>query len=196
MINPAPRIGEGEGLTVLDLPQNYFELFDLPVSYALDARRLAERYRDLQAATRRGRFGVSLDLIEGVSAQASTQVGEAYRTLKDPQERARYLLALHTGEAERESATTVDGSSLMEEMELRAALSEAQSSPNPRAALASIMTLLAEQSLALDKELECLFEDPHPGNLETARGILGMRALLERGWRDAEALEASLCARP
>lgn len=196
MINSAPRIWECEDLAVLDLPQNYFELFDLPVSFALDTRLLAERYRDLQAATRPHRFGASLDLVEEVSVHASTQVSEAYRTLKDPQERARYLLALYTGEAARDGALVVDGSSLVEEMELREALSEAQSSPNPRAALASIMTQLAERSLALDKALECLFGDPCTENLEAAREILGKRRLLDRCRRDAEALEAGLYPRP
>jgi molecular chaperone HscB len=177
-------------------PENYFELFDLPVAFALDARRLAERYRDLQAATRPERFGTSADAARPAPLQAVNQVNEAYRTLKDPQERARYLLALHTGEAGTDNASSTDGSSLLEQIELRETLSEAQSSPNPGAALATIMTQLAERSLALDKELESLFADPSAENLEAAREILRKLQFLDLCRRDAEALEARLQARP
>ena len=188
----AARLWDGDDLAVLDLPENYFELFDLPVAFALDTRRLAERYRDLQAVTHPDRFGASPDAPRAVPLQASNQVNEAYRILKDPQERARYLLALHTGEAGTDSESSTDGSSLLEQMELREAMSEAQNSPNPRAALATILTQLAERSLALDKELESLFADPSPENLEAAREILRKLQFLDRSRRDAEALEAGL----
>lgn len=192
----AARVWDDEDAAATELPLNYFELFDLPVAFALDAGRLAERYRDLQAATRPDRFGASPDT-QGIGPlQVATQVNKAYRTLKDPQERARYLLALHTGEAGTDSESSTDGSSLLEQFELRETLSEAQSSPNPRAALATIMTQLAERSLALDKELECLFADPSPENLEAAREILRKLQFLDLCRRDAEALEAGLHPRP
>lgn len=192
----AARLWEGEGVAAPELPANYFELFGLPVAFALDARRLAERYRDLQAATRPDRFGASLEANRVVPLQVATQVNDAYRTLKDPQERARYLLALHTGEAGTDSESSTDGSFLLEQIELRQALSEARSSPNPGAALATIMTQLAERSLALDKELESLFADPSAENLEAAREILRKLQFLDLCRRDAEALEARLQARP
>lgn len=192
MRSSVAQLWDGEDLRLAALPENYFELFDLPVSFSLDARRLAERYRALQAATRPDRFGASPDIAHAVPLRASTQVSEAYRTLKDPQERARYLLALHTGEPGTESAPSPDASFLVEQMDLRQSLSEAQSSPNPRSALASILTQLAEQSLALDKELECLFAEPSSENLETAREILRKLQFLDLCRRDADALACSL----
>lgn len=188
----AARLWYGEGVAAPELPENYFELFDLPVAFALDARRLAERYRDLQAATRPDRFGASLEANRVLPLQVATQVNEAYRTLKDPQERARYLLALHTGAAGTDSESSTDGSFFLEQLELRETLSEAQSSPNPGAALATVMTQLAERSLALDKELECLFADPSSENLEAAREILRKLQFLDLCRRDVEALEAGL----
>jgi molecular chaperone HscB len=188
----AARLWEGEDLALPELPENYFELFDLPVSFALDTRRLAERYRDLQAETHPDRFGASPDLAHATPLRPSDQVGEAYRTLKDPQQRARYLLALHTGEPVPEGASVTDGSALLEQLEFQETLSEAQSSPNPGAALARILTQLAERSLALDKEMEALFADPSSENLEAARTILRQLELLDRCRREAEALASSL----
>lgn len=195
MATSALRPWEAQDLALLELPENYFELFDLPVAFALDARRLAERYRDLQAATHPDRFGASPETPQTDPSQASSQVNAAYCTLKDPFERARYLLSLHTGDAGTGSDTRTDGAFLMEQMELREALAEAQSSSNPGAALATILTQLAELSLALDKELGCLFADPSTENLDAARDILRKLQLLDRCRRDAEMFEAGLQAR-
>jgi len=173
-------------LASLEFAGNYFELFDLPVSFSLDARRLAERYRDLQAATHPDRFGVSPEIANAVPPQALKQVSEAYRTLKDPQERARYLLALHTGVSPEHIRSRADGSFLVEQMELRECISEARSSSNPEAALARVLTQLAEQSVALDKELQFLFAEPSSENLEAAREILRKLQFLDLCRRDAE----------
>lgn len=187
---------EGEDLAALELPENHFELFDLPVSFALDARRLAERYRHLQASTHRDRLGMAPDLPHSAPQRAADQVSEAYRILKDPRERARYLLALYTGEPDSEAAPLADGPALLEAMELRESLQEAQGSSNPHAALASILTQLAERRLVLDKELEPLFADPTSVNLDAARRILRKLELLERCRRDAKAMASRLDIRP
>lgn len=181
----ALRPRQGRDLASLEFAGNYFELFDLPVSFSLDAGRLAERYRDLQTATHPDRFGVSPEIANTVPPQALKQVSDAYRTLKDPQERARYLLALHTGAPAEHIRTCADGSFFVEQMELRECISEARSSPNPGAALATVLTQLAEQSLALDKELQLLFAEPSSENLETAREILRKLQFLDLCRRDA-----------
>jgi molecular chaperone HscB len=177
---------------VLDFSKNYFDLFDLPLGFAVDAKRLAERYRALQAVIHPDRFAVAADQEKRVSLQASTQVNEAYRTLKDPLARARYLLELHTGDPSTGNETSKDGAFLMEQMELRETLAEAHSSPNPRAAVASVLTHLAEQSAALDKELEGLFAHPTTEHLEAAREIVRKLQFLDKCRRDAEELETAL----
>jgi molecular chaperone HscB len=177
---------------VLDFSKNYFELFDLPQGFVVDAKRLAERYRTLQAVTHPDRFVVAAEHEKRVSLQASTQVNEAYRTLKDPLARARYLLTLYTGDPGTDSETSKDGAFLMEQMELRESLAEAQSSPNPHAAVASVLTHLAVQSVALDKELAGLFADPSPTNLLAAREIVRKLQFLDKCRRDAEDLDAAI----
>jgi molecular chaperone HscB len=177
---------------VLDFSKNYFELFDLPLGFTVDAKRLAERYRALQAVTHPDRFAVAADDEKRLSLEASTQVNEAYRTLKDPLARAKYLLELHTGDPGTDSETSKDGAFLMEQMELRETLAEAQTSPNPRAAVATVLTHLAEQSVALDKDLAGLFAAPSPASLDAARELVRKLQFLDKCRRDAEELDAAI----
>ncbi len=181
--------------SLLDFSKNYFELFGLPLGFAVDAKRLAERYRALQAVTHPDRYAVSADHEKRVSLHASTQVNEAYRTLKDPLARAKYLLELHTGDPGTDSDTSKDGAFLMEQMELRETLAEARNSPSPGASVARVLTHLAEQSAALDKELAGLFAEPSEDNLAAAREIVRKLLFLDKCRRDAEELETELVCR-
>ena len=180
------------GLALLELSKNFFELFDLPVAFAVDAKRLAERYRTLQAVNHCDRLPITAEVERPASIEASNQFHEAYRTLKDPLARAQYLLRIHAGDADMPGDNGKDGAFLMEQMELREILAEAQNRPNPQAAAASVLTQLAEQSAALGKELEGLFADPSAGNLEAAREVVRKLEFLDRCRRDAEVLETAL----
>ncbi len=174
---------------MLDTSKNYFELFGLPTRYAVDAKHLAERYRALQAITRPDRFAATVDQERRGSTRASVRFNDAYRTLKDPLERARYLLGLHTGHRGDDRENTRDGGFLMEQMELRETLAEAQSSPDPNTAVAQVLTHLAERSVALDKELEGLFAEPSTENLAVARELVHKLQLIDECRRTAENLE-------
>lgn len=177
---------------MLDYSKNYFELFGLPLSFAVDAKRLAERYLALQGLSDPDRFAVAADHEKRVPYRASTQVKEAYRTLKDPLARARYLLGLYDPDPGAECDTRPDGAFLMERMELGAILAAACNGPNPGAAVARVLTQLAERSAALDKKLEGLFADPTEANLATAREILRQLEFLDLCRRDAEGLDVRL----
>ena len=74
--------------------QNHFELFGLVPGYALEPERLERAYLEIQARIHPDRFAHAGDAERRASMQWTTRVNEAYRTLKDPVERARYLLEL------------------------------------------------------------------------------------------------------
>ena len=84
---------------MLDFTRNHFELFGLPVRYAIDAAALERAYRELQRKVHPDRHASAGDAERRLALQAAARVNEAYRTLADPVERARYLLALHGIEA-------------------------------------------------------------------------------------------------
>jgi molecular chaperone HscB len=109
---------------VLDFSRNHFELFGLPVGFALDRELLAERFRALQDAVHPDRFARASDQERRLSMQASTRVNEGFQVLKDPLQRALYLLGLHPDPSAE--AVPQDPGFLMEQMELRETLADAQ----------------------------------------------------------------------
>lgn len=131
---------------------NHFELFGLAPSFALDAGALDRAFRDLQARVHPDRFAHAGDAERRASMQWSTRANEAYRLLKDPVERARYLLALHGVDAGFETDTAMPGDFLMRQIELREALDEAKAGQDA-AALDALKRDLAAESRALEAEL-------------------------------------------
>ena len=106
--------------------QNHFELFGLEPGYALDPERLERAYREIQARIHPDRFAHAGDADRRASMQWTTRVNEAYRTLQDPVERARYLLELKGVDVAFETNTARPADFLGRQLELREALELAQ----------------------------------------------------------------------
>ena len=79
----------------MDLTQNYFEIFGLPVDFSVDQARLSSRYLTLQKHLHPDNFIASTDQEKRLSMQWSTLVNTAQATLKDPLKCAIYILQLH-----------------------------------------------------------------------------------------------------
>ena len=77
------------------LTQNYFELFNLPEKFQIDSVKLQENYRSIQKEIHPDRFATSTENEKTQSMIKSTQVNDAYQTLKSPTKRAKYILSLH-----------------------------------------------------------------------------------------------------
>jgi len=110
--------------------QNHFELFGLEPGYALEPERLERSYLEIQARIHPDRFAHAGDADRRASMQWTTRVNEAYRTLKDPVERARYLLELKGVDVAFETNTTMPPDFLGRQLELREALELAQGQKN------------------------------------------------------------------
>jgi molecular chaperone HscB len=104
---------------------NHFELFGLPPRFDLDLSALDARYRELQREVHPDRFASAPQAEQRASMELATRVNEAYRTLKSPVERARYLLSLHGVDPQFETNTAMPADFLAQQMELREALEEA-----------------------------------------------------------------------
>ena len=102
--------------------QNHFELFGFEPAYALDPERLERTYRDIQAKVHPDRFAHAGDAERRASMQWTTRVNEAYRTLRNPLLRARYLLELNGVQAALETNTSMPPGFLMLQMEQREGL--------------------------------------------------------------------------
>ncbi len=108
-----------------NIAQDHFSLFGLPSAYVLDAVALERSYRDIQARIHPDRFVNAGEAEKRASMQWTTRVNEAYRTLKDPVLRARYLLEQAGLDVGFETNTAMSPAFLMRQMELRESLEDA-----------------------------------------------------------------------
>ena len=129
--------------------KTHFELFDLDPAFALDPEDLDRAYRDIQSKVHPDRFVRASDAERRASMQMTTQVNEAYRTLKSPVQRAKYLLELNGVDVGFETNTAMPKKFLMGQMELREQLEEAKSV----AALQALQQNLSVQKKSLQMQI-------------------------------------------
>jgi len=76
------------------LSSNFFELFELPVSYDVELNQIQKKYMELQKQVHPDRFANASDAEKRLSMQQTSWLNEAQATLKNPVSRATYLLKL------------------------------------------------------------------------------------------------------
>jgi molecular chaperone HscB len=135
------------------LAQNHFELLGLPARFAVDPGSLDRGYRELQSQVHPDKFAAATGADRRVAMQWATQANEAYRTLRDPLERARYLLRLKGYDTEEETNTAMPPDFLMQQMEWREAVAGARGARDA-AALARLRAELAEAKHEMLRLLE------------------------------------------
>lgn len=135
--------------------QNYFELFDLPVSFDIDLELLADRFRELQQRLHPDKFVTSSEQERRLSIQHASRVNDAYQALRNPLKRAQYLLE-HYGYSAEQNASTMDNAFLMEQIELREELAEIPAQGNPETALDAYLNKVDvfEKELVLNIKLQ------------------------------------------
>ena len=142
----------GWGLS-LNFTKNHFELLGLPLAYAVDSARLESGYRQLQSQVHPDRFAAAGEAERRVAMQWAARANEAYRTLRDPVGRARYLLGLKGFDTGEETNTAMPPDFLMQQMEWREAVAEARGARDA-ARLASLRTELQGESADMLRQLE------------------------------------------
>ncbi len=111
----------------MNLQSNDFELFELPLVYALDRAVLDERWKVLQREVHPDRHAAADAQTQRQAMQWSVRINEAYQRLKDPLQRAAYLCELHGAPIQAENNTAMLPAFLMQQMEWRESLEEAPS---------------------------------------------------------------------
>jgi molecular chaperone HscB len=127
--NP-PRLFLSSSMTP-DFSKNHFELFNLPIAFAIDTAELDRAYREVQREVHPDRFTIASDAEKRLAAQWATRANEAYRTLKSPLNRGRYLLRIHGVDTEEESNTAMPVDFLMQQMDWREAVVDARREGSP-----------------------------------------------------------------
>lgn len=117
----------------MKLDSDDFELFGLPRRFALDPAALDTRWRALQGEVHPDRFAAQGTAAQRVAMQWAVRVNEAYRHLKDPIQRAVQLCALNGVAIDAEDNTAMPPAFLMQQMEWREALDEADTAEQVQA---------------------------------------------------------------
>ncbi|MEJ2896094.1 Fe-S protein assembly co-chaperone HscB [Bordetella avium] len=114
---------------------DYFSLFGLPSKFAIDAQALEEAWRLVAARVHPDRYATASAAERRVAMQWAARANEAYRLLRDPMLRARYLCESAGRDLQTESNTAMAPAFLMQQMEWREMLDDARHDERARAAL-------------------------------------------------------------
>ncbi|MEO8487883.1 MAG: Fe-S protein assembly co-chaperone HscB [Betaproteobacteria bacterium] len=153
---------------MLDFTRNHFELFGLPVRYALDESALDDAYRALQRTVHPDRHAGSDDAAKRMALQAAARVNEAHRTLADPVDRARYLLSLRGVDAFDETDTALDVDFLERQLDRRERAAEAAEAGDT-GALEALLDEVRRESASAQTALGSMLDAPTPSSESRGR---------------------------
>ena len=111
----------------MNLQSDDFELFGVPRRFAQERSALDARWKELQREAHPDRHAASGAAAQRQAMQWSVRINEAYQRIKDPMRRAAYLCELHGAPIRAEDNTAMPADFLMQQMEWREALEDADS---------------------------------------------------------------------
>ena len=113
----------------MNLQADDFELFGLTRQFAQDRAVVDARWKALQREAHPDKFAAQGAAAQRVAMQWSVRINEAYQRLKDPLKRAAYLCELGGAPVNAHSNTAMPAAFLMQQMEWREALDDAEAVP-------------------------------------------------------------------
>ena len=154
----------------VNLQSTDFELFDLAPQFAQDRAAIDARWKDLQREAHPDKFAAQGASAQRLAMQWSVRINEAYQRLKDPLKRAAYLCELHAAPVNAENNTAMPAAFLMQQMEWREALDDAQS-PADFEALEAQVSAARQQTLTHCAQLLDVAHD-YPQAVQQVRALM------------------------
>lgn len=155
---------------------DHFARFGVERDFDVNEAALETAYFELQRKLHPDRFATKSGREKAFSQSQAVAVNEAYETLRDPLRRAAYMLSLNGVKADIDKETTIsDPELLMESMEAREALAEAETAEDA----AAIMRSTTESMRACERDLSAAFgagDMENAGKLTTRLKYLGKLA--------------------
>jgi molecular chaperone HscB len=153
--------------------QHYFALFGLSPAFDIVLKTLETNYRKIQSESHPDRFVTASSAEKLASMQMATLANEAYQTLKNPANRAKYLLELHGITAINDNNTAMPMQFLMQQMEWREALEEARAAKDI-ATLEDLFHEMQAESKSLQADLTQLLDEKkdYSNATETTRKLI------------------------
>jgi molecular chaperone HscB len=168
---------------------NHFELFGLPATFAIDAKALDEAYRALQAEAHPDRFAGGTDAERRAASEQSARINEAYKVLKNPVERGRYLLTLRGVDAFDETDTRLPVDFLEAQLVRRERAAEAAETDDIETLEEVLSEVRAEVRDRQDKLAQLLSD---PSQTEAAKAGVRELRFLAKVAEDVDAMLAAL----
>jgi len=170
----------------VSVSQDYFSFFGLPRKLSIDTADLQTRFYELSRQYHPDRFARSSADKQQNALDATAGLNDGYRILRDPIQRAEYLLAQEGFDIGEQRSKDVPPELLEEVFELNMLLEE---TPD-RDELEQARTKFQAMQVATDQELESLFgrydASEDRGVLQSIRGILNRRRYIQNLVRDVE----------
>lgn len=165
----------------MNIDADDFTLLGLPKAFQLDRAQLDAAWKALQAQVHPDRFAADGAAAQRIAMQWAVRVNEAHQRLKDPLKRAAYLCELHGAPVNAENNTAMPPAFLMQQMEWREALDEADNLED----LDQISDQVARSRREVLQKCEQLLDAAH----DYTGAVAQVRALMfiERFGRDIEA---------
>jgi molecular chaperone HscB len=179
-------------MSLPDFQQNYFQLFDLPMDFALDQAQLGARYRKLQREMHPDRYAGASAHEQRLAVQYSALINEAYATLRKPLPRALYLLEFAGLSRESIAREPVDGGFLIAQMELREKLEAMEGLVDPETALDHLVTEVRQDVAALRQQFSQAYA---AGKMSPAASACVKMQYLDKLLAEAEQIESRLIDR-
>jgi molecular chaperone HscB len=160
--------------------RSHFELFGLAPAFGLDPAALEASYRRIQSQVHPDRFAHAGDAERRASLQWTTRVNEAYRTLRDPVQRAKHILELHGVDVAFETNTQMPPEFLVQQLELREELEQALAARDA-AALDALRNRLSSSRKRLELQIGEAIDGrkDHAGAAELVRKLMFLHRLDE-----------------
>ncbi len=155
---------------------NYFELYNLPAQFEIDLDKLKQHYQTLQKLTHPDKFASASEQQKRMYLTKNSQVNDAYSVLRMPVARGEHLLELRGIELANEQDTVGDVGFLMEQMEWREALEDADS-------IKVLEQLVADNHKTIQKQeyeiAQLLLKNTESDNHEAAQELRKMKFMIK-----------------
>jgi len=165
--------------------EDYFQLFGLPAKFAIDRDALDATWRRLASRVHPDRHATAGAAERRVAMQWASTINDAYRILKTPIERARYLCEAAGCDLQAESNTRMNGEFLMRQMEWRERLDEVRGLGNPVQVQAIYDDILASRH-ETEQAVAHLIDEQH--DFEQAAGKVREWMFIEKLLAEAQVL--------
>ncbi len=135
---------------------DHFALFAIPRKLRIDSAKLEARFHTLQMASHPDKFASSDPVAIELAENTSASINQAYRVLREPIARLKYLLSLYGYSVERSKA--VPQSLLMSVMEAQEAIGGLEMAQNP-SEVDALRSALSDLSVSFDNKLSQIADD-------------------------------------